>query len=259
MKTGKNAKLIVIGNWKMNPRTIKEAEKLLSAVNKEIPRLKNTEVVVCVPYLFIEKLKKASKKVSIGAQDAFYGDTGAFTGEISAEMLSSTGVNYVIVGHSERRTIGENNELINKKLKAVLGSGITPILCVGEWQRDEKHEYYNLVKNQVLECLNGVSKNLVSKVIIAYEPVWALSTTVDRRDATPEDSREMAIFIRKVLSDKFGKDATSTRIIYGGSVNDKDAGDFILNGGVDGLLPGRSSLDYKKFSEIIKICEALNK
>ncbi len=258
MTIGKNGKKIVIGNWKMNPRTAKEAEKLLSSINKELSRIKKTDVVVCPPFIFLEKLKKISKKISLGAQDTFYGDVGAFTGEVSAEMLSSLGVNYVIVGHSERRTFGEDYTEINRKLRAVLGAGITPVLCVGEWERDEKHEYYNLVKTQVLECLNGVAKNLISKVIIAYEPVWALSTTANRRDATPADSREMAIYIRKVLADKFNKDAVGTRIIYGGSVNEKDAGDFIINGGVDGLLPGRASLDPKKFSEIVKTCEALN-
>jgi triosephosphate isomerase len=130
---------------------------------------------------------------------------------------------------------------------------------VGENVRDENHGYFNLVKNQLEECLVGIQKNLIPKIIIAYEPVWAISTTVDRKDATPEDSREMAIFIRKILSDKFGADAGKTRVLYGGSVNEKDALGFLKDGGVDGLLVGRASLDVKKFTEIVKTCEALNK
>ena len=132
-------------------------------------------------------------------------------------------------------------------------------MCVGESARDENHGYFSLVKNQIEECLDGVSKNSIAKIVIAYEPVWAISTTVYRKDATPEDCREMAIFIRKILSDKFGNEASRIRIIYGGSVNERDAEGFLKEGNVDGLLPGRASLDANKFSEIVKRCEALNK
>ena len=148
---------------------------------------------------------------------------------------------------------------INKKIKSSLASGLHTVLCVGESVRDENHEYFSFVQKQIEECLVGISKNSISKIIIAYEPIWAISSTPDRKDATPKDSEEMTIFIRKILSDKFGKDASDVRIIYGGSVNEKDAEGFLKNGGVDGLLPGRASLDAKKFSEIVKICEALNK
>ena len=177
-------------------------------------------------------------------------------------MLYNSGVRYVILGHSERRSPpaggGEDNNIINKKVKAALLGGLVPILCVGESERDKDHAYFNIVKKQVEECLRGVSKNSISKVIIAYEPVWAISSTPDRRDATPEDSKEMAIFIRKVLSGFSTPEiAKATRIIYGGSVSEKDAREFLENGGVDGALPGRASLDPNKFSEIIKICEAL--
>jgi triosephosphate isomerase len=123
--------------------------------------------------------------------------------------------------------------------------------------RDESHSYFHLVKTQIEECLSGISKNLISKVIIAYEPVWAISSTANHQDATASDSREMVIFIRKILSDKFGTDAGKMRIIYGGSANEKDAEEFLKNGGVDGLLPGRASLDAKKFVEIIKIAEKI--
>lgn len=254
-----NKGTIIVGNWKMNPLTLKEAEKLFNNVAKGVSRIKRTQVVVCPPYLYLQKLGKISKKISLGAQDAFSLDVGPFTGEVSAEMLYEIGARYVILGHSERRALGEDNNHINKKIKGSLVSGLRPILCVGENTRDESHGYFNFIKTQLEECLAGVSKNSISKIVIAYEPIWAISTTPDRRDANPDDSREMVIFIRKVLADKFGKDAHLVRILYGGSVNEKDAGGFLKDGGVDGLLVGRASLDVKKFIEIVKICETLNK
>lgn len=253
------SKKIIIGNWKMNPLTLKEAEKLFSGAVKGISGIKKTGIVICPPFLYLQRLKKLSKKISLGAQNAFFGDVGAFTGEVSGEMLYNIGVKYVILGHSERRALGESNDCINKKIKSALMAGIVPILCVGEDVRDESHSYFNLVKTQLEECLLSVSKNSISKIIIAYEPVWAISSTPNRKDANPADSLEMAIFIRKVLSDKFSKDAIQMRIIYGGSVSEKDAYEFLKNGGVNGLLVGRVSLDAKKFTEIIKIAENLAK
>ena len=257
-------KKIIIANWKMNPSTTKEAEKLFTAVVKSVGRIERTEVVICAPFVYLEKLSArgrsalGGKKISLGGQDAFDGDVGPYTGEVSSEMLYNLGARYVILGHSERRALGETNEVINRKIKGALFAGLVPIVCVGEKERDESHGYFNLVKTQVVECLNGISKNLISKIIIAYEPVWSISSTIDRRDATSADSREMAVFIRKILSDITSPEiASKTRVIYGGSVTEKDTGDFLENGGVDGVLPGRASLDAKKFIEIVKICEAL--
>ncbi len=251
-------KKIVIGNWKMHPLSVKEAEKLFENVAKSVSRIKKTEVVICAPFIFLEELSEIrTSKIALGAQDAYMGDVGAFTGEVSAQMLYDMKVRYVILGHSERRAQGETNQLINKKIKGALSAGLRPIVCVGESVRDESHSYFNLVKTQLEECLAGISKNSISKIIIAYEPVWALSTTVDRKDATPEDCREMAVFIRKTLSDKFGKDGTSARIIYGGSVNEKDAEGFLKDGGVDGVLPGKASLNAAKFTKIIMTAENL--
>ena len=251
-------KKIIIGNWKMNPISLKDAEKLFSDVAKSVSGIKKTEVVICPPFLYLEKLKKIrTSKVSLGAQDAFWQDVGAYTGEVSPDMLYNLGVRYVILGHSERRALGENNSEVNKKIKASLSAGLRPILCVGESVRDDSHSYFNLVKTQLVECLEGIQKTSISKIIIAYEPIWAISSTANRKDATSADSREMAIFIRKILADKFSSEASKTRVIYGGSANEKDALDFLQNGGGDGLLPGRASLDAKKFIEIIKIAESV--
>src|SRR3989344_2656130 len=251
-------KKIIIGNWKRNPRTVKGGEKLFAGIAGAVRGVKKTEIVVCPPYLYLERLKKFSRKIVLGSQDSFWEDLGAYTGEISPDMLYNLGVRYVILGHSERRELGEIDGFVNKKIKSALGAGLVPILCVGEKERDANHEYFGAEKSQGERCLKGVSKNLISKIIIAYEPVWALSTTALRHDATPADSREMAIFIRKTLSDLSSPEiAAETRIIYGGSVNMKSAKDFLESGGVDGLLPGRASLDAEEFVEIVKICEAL--
>lgn len=253
-----NNKKIIIGNWKMNPQTAKEAEKLFKDVAKSVAGVKNTEIVVCAPFVYISKIKTLSKKIILGAQDAYFGDVGPYTGEVSPEMLYNLGVRYVLIGHSERRALGETNALINQKVKGALTAGLVPVLCVGENLRDANHEYFNVVKTQIEECLKSVVKSSIPKVIIAYEPVWAISSTKDRKDATAGDSKEMVIFIRKVLSGLAGLQvAKDTRIIYGGSVNDRDAGEFLEHGGVDGVLPGKASLDPKKFVSIIKTCEAL--
>jgi len=251
------SKKLVIANWKMNPLSEKEAEKLFGDIANGFSNLKKTEVVICPPYLYLESLKKISKKIILGAQDAFWGSKGPFTGEISGEMLENIGVRYVILGHSERRALGEDNFSINKKIKGAFLSGLTPILCVGDKERDENHEYFNFIKNQIEGSLNGISKELISKVIIAYEPVWALSTTFPRKDATKADFLEMAIFIKKILTDKFGVKTKMPKIIYGGSVNEKNISEFMADGGIDGVLVGGASLDVKKFLEIIKITEKI--
>ncbi|KKP85870.1 MAG: Triosephosphate isomerase [Candidatus Nomurabacteria bacterium GW2011_GWA1_35_8] len=257
----KIAKKIVVGNWKMNPLSLKEAEKLFINIAKSVSNFKKTGIIVCLPFLYLEKLKSTSqrtKKISLGAQDVFWEDAGAYTGEISGDMLYDIGAKYVIVGHSERREMGESNNDVNKKVKAAIRAGLVPVLCVGESMRDKNHEYLNFIKTQVIECLNGVSKNFISKVIIAYEPIWAIGKGA--YPATPEEFREMNIFIRKILSDKFGvKIVEDIKIIYGGSVDEKNTEGFIKAGYADGFLVGRASLNPKKFSEIIKICEASDK
>ena len=250
-------KKIVIGNWKMNPVSEKLAEKLFISVAKSVSGIKKTEIVVCPPVLYLGKLKKHSRKIGLGAQNIFYGDAGAYTGEISAEMVYSVGGKYVILGHSERRALGESNEIINKKIKSALSVGLVPILCVGEKERGENHEYFNLVKIQIEDCLDGVKKDLLSKIIIAYEPIWAISTTPDHREATGDDFYEMNVFIRKILSDKFGAKNKMPKIIYGGSVNPKNAYEFLKEKNSDGVLVGNASLNVKKFEDITNIAESI--
>ncbi len=252
----KNQKLIV-GNWKMNPTSLKEAEKIFTGVVKNLKNKITNEVVICPPYVFIEKLSKIKTiKIKLGAQDAFYQEKGAYTGEVSFEMLDMLKVKYVIVGHSERRSplfgIGESNQDINKKIKSLISVGITPILCVGEKERDQNHQYLNIIQSQILECLAGLSKNNLADIVIAYEPVWAIGIEA-KREANPEEFREVSIFIKKVLNDKFK--TASVKILYGGSVHIDNAEQFLTEGNADGFLIGRDSLDPKKFVTIINICE----
>jgi len=249
---------LVISNWKMNPSSLKEAEKLFTEIVKSVSSIRKTEIVICPPFLYLEKLKKLSRKIFLGAQDVFWKDDGAYTGEVSGGMLYNLGAKYVIVGHSERRAMGESNDDINKKIKASVKAGLFPILCVGESIRDKNHEYLNFVKAQLEECLDKISKDSILKIVVAYEPIWAIGKGAS--PATPEEFREMNIFIKKILSDKFNVKAVGNiKILYGGSVNDKNAEDFIKEGKADGFLVGRAGLNSKKFSKIVKICEALNK
>lgn len=251
-------KKTVIANWKMNPEKYKEAEKLLVSVLKPFPRFKKTNVIICPPAIYLQRLEKISKKVSFGGQNMFWLEKGAQTGEISPSMLVDAKAKYVIIGHSERRAMGETNEDINKKLKLSLSFGLIPIVCIGESDRDENHEYFNIVKSQIEECLFGLSRQSLSKIMIAYEPVWAISTTPNHRFATPADSKEMSIFIQKVISDTFGVSGSSLpTVLYGGSVDERDVGSFLEDGGIEGVLVGGASLKPEKFTEIIKICEAL--
>ena len=248
-----NNKKLVIGNWKMNPVSLKDAEKLFTSIAKNLKNIKKTEVVIAPPYVFIEKLSKIKTgKVKLGAQNVFWEKSGAFTGEISFEMLENMKVKYVILGHSERRAMGETNTEINKKIKSVFSAGMTPVLCVGEKDRDENHEYLNVISNQITECLFGLSKNNITDVVIAYEPVWAIGKGAVR-EATPAEFLEVSIFIKKVLSDKFKN--SNVTMLYGGSVHPENSEEFLIEGNADGFLVGRDSLDPKNFLEIIKITE----
>ncbi|MBP9715500.1 MAG: triose-phosphate isomerase [Candidatus Pacebacteria bacterium] len=250
-------KKIIVGNWKMNP----ESGKLAEALYKNIIKTKTSskvDVVICPPFVYLEKLKKISKKIPLGVQNISHKDKGAFTGEVSGNMVYDLGARYVILGHSERRAMGEEDEVINQKIKIALAGGLNPILCVGEKKRDDNHDYFNVIKNQIEKDFNGLNKNSISNVIVAYEPVWAIGKDAVR-EATPEEFREVAVFIKKVLNDKFGVNLIKDiRIIYGGSVNPKNAQDFIISGEADGFLVGRDSLDAKKFTKIIEITEKVN-
>lgn len=167
-------------------------------------------------------------------------------------MLADAGSVYSIVGHSERRALGETNEEVSKKVKASLENKIYPILCVGESDRDEALEYLNVLRDQIVEAYDKIPKSRVKDIVVAYEPIWAIGKKA-KRGATPLEIREMVMFIKRVIGDLYKtKSLPPTKILYGGSVDEKNVSEIISEGGVDGLLIGRASLDPKKFTEILK-------
>ncbi len=236
---------IIVANWKANPNTTKQAVALAKALDKR-------GVVVAPPYPFLEQVGRVLKKATLGAQDVFWADSGPYTGEVSLKQLKSLKVKYVILGHSERRKyLGETDELINKKVKAALKMGFKVILCVGEWKRKSLSSAKSFVKNQLRRDLRGTNKlgsYPANKLIIAYEPVWAISTGRAGADK-PEDAVEMAKFIKQLLvvSHKL-----SVKVLYGGSVNAKNAYSFLKHKEIEGALVGGASLKPKEFRKVIK-------
>ena len=237
---------LIVANWKAYITDSKKAVDLAGAVSK-VKIKKGNEVVICPPFVYLPVLSS----VRLGAQDIFWEENGAYTGEITTAMLGKLGVKYAIVGHSERRNrLGETDEMINKKLKHVLASGLTAILCVGEREREDRKSVPAIVAEQARADLAGVPQQLIKKLVIAYEPIWAIGTGVAD---TPDDALSAALYIRKTVADIYGaKIASSLRVLYGGSVNSQNAPSFINQNGLDGLLIGKSSTDKKEFLEILK-------
>lgn len=244
----------IIANWKMNPSSVKETGLLIDSLNKEIYLNKNIEIVICPPNIFLQKASLLDKKrFNLGVQDISREVKGPFTGEISALMSKSLNASYVILGHSERRGLGESNDIIAQKIKNAIKAKLIPILCVGEKDRTHDGSYLNFIKSELMSSLSLVSKKDAKNIIIAYEPIWSISTTENHQNATGHDFEEIKIYIKKVLSDMYGLNTANTiKILYGGSVDNKNAKEFI-DSGADGLLVGKSSLDIKKFSAIINI------
>lgn len=247
---------VIVANWKMNPHSKKEAEIIFKNISNSTKNLKNVEVIVCppFPYLYLKE-KIINKKLKLGSQDVFFEQEGPYTGEVSIKMLKNLGVEYVIIGHSERRMMGDTNNIVNKKILITLKSKINPIFCIGENVRDANGFYLSFIKEQIEEGLKGVIKSQIKNIIIAYEPVWAIGENA-KREATPSEFLEIKIFIKKVIADIYDiKTAHEIRIIYGGSVHPMNASMFIKEGGALGLLVGRDSLSPNKFSEIINLAK----
>lgn len=247
-------KSLIIANWKMNPVTIAEAKQLFDLVKKGVKNIKKAEVVVCPPFIYLSAIKPYSNKaMKIGAQNCFWEKEGAYTGEISLPMLKDMGCKYVIVGHSERRgRFGETNEMINKKLKAVLEEKLDPILCIGETKKErEQSKTDNILKNQIVSGLKNISSLKFSQTVIAYEPIWAIGTG---KPCDIEEAQKMGLLIRKIISGLYDfKGAKNVQVLYGGSVNSKNAAGYIKEAGLQGLLIGGASLKAKEFIKIVKV------
>jgi triosephosphate isomerase len=254
MTGDKKSKRIVVANWKMNPGTLAEASKLFAVSKKVTLKAGKVQTIVCAPYIFLPKLagEQSGQRVAVGAQDCFYEKTGAYTGEVSPSQLLSEDVRYVLLGHSERRAMGETGEIVGRKVAAALKEGLSVILCVGEKARDEGGEYLSVVSGQIAECLVDVPRRYLLNLIVTYEPVWAISTHAKEIESA-EDMLQMVIFIRKTLGGICGKDiAVKIPILYGGSVDEENVAGFLERGGADGVLVGRASLSANSFTEIIK-------
>lgn len=245
-------KSLIAGNWKMN-MTPAQSIKFVRELAKTMVDLPG-DVAVCVPFTSLYPLVQELEgtNIKLGAQNVYYEESGAYTGEISSEMLKDLAIDYVIVGHSERREIfGESDELINKKVKKLLEKDLIPILCVGETLEErESNEHFNKVGTQVIECLAGIEKEDLKKLVIAYEPIWAIGTG---KSASSDDAEEMCAFIRKLLNDNFGQDvADAVRIQYGGSVKPETIDELMAKENIDGALVGGASLKVEDFTRIAK-------
>lgn len=247
-------KQIVAGNWKMN-NTFQEADELVNSILEYIKKSDDTtEVVICPPSLYLELASDQANETTlmIGAQNVSCNESGAYTGEISALMLASMGIDYCIIGHSERRKyFNENNEMLAGKVEMALKHNIIPIFCCGELLPErESGKYFDVVKEQIEKALFHLPEDEFLKMVIAYEPVWAIGTGVT---ATSAQAQEMHSYIRGLLKEKYGEDiADEITILYGGSCNAKNAKDLFSNPDVDGGLIGGASLITEDFIEIIK-------
>ncbi len=246
-------KYIIIANWKSNPDAPGRAAILAHGIEEGIQGLRGVEVVIAPPFPYLLPISNVIKKAKLGSQNMFWEDVGPYTGEVSWHHLRHIKANFVIIGHSERRRYcGETDSMINKKVKAALENGLTPILCIGENERVD-NDIPAVVGEQLRHALAQVKKSHLKNLIVAYEPVWAISTTVGAVSDTPDNAFRALVYIRKILADLYGRKlADLVRVIYGGSVNAKNIESFLLEGKMQGALVGGASLDPKEFVEIIK-------
>lgn len=227
-------KIFIVGNWKMNPLSLKEAKSLFDSIKrgfKSVKKIKKVEVVLCPPFIYFQGFKSKDLPFKLGSQNCFWEEKGAFTGEISPLMLKDLGCKYVIIGHSERRKyFQETDTMINKKMKIVLKTGLTPILCIDKI-------------SQIKKGMKEILGKDIKKIIVAYEPIWAIGTG---KACGYKEAKEFNVLMKKVL----GKNHST---LYGGSVNSKNALGYIKESGFQGLLIGGASLKSKEFLKIVKL------
>ncbi len=251
-------KTYVVGNWKLN-FNVGEASIYLHKLLKKLPNYRDVEVVVAPPLIALQplSLQVDRHKIKLAAQNGFYHDYGAFTGETSMSQLRGI-TDYAIIGHSERRYIfGEDDKSISKKVAAALRQRITPILCIGETESERAFgETADVIRDQLTSGLYDVSEEDIDKVIIAYEPVWAISSVKGAKLATPDDVATVVKMIRDVITELYGENvAKNLPILFGGSVNPSNAGAYLTVPGVNGVLMGGSSLILSEFLDIIEVAK----
>ena len=246
-------KVIIAGNWKMN-KTASEAKALVEELKAKVKDISSVDIVVCPPFTSIDAAVKAAagSNIKVGAQNIHWADNGAFTGEISASMLKEAGVEYAIIGHSERRQyFGETDATVNKRLKAALAAGLKPIVCIGELLDEREGGHTQKVLFTQLEGgLADITEEQMAGIIIAYEPVWAIGTG---KTATPEMAEETHCYIRQQLGDMFDQEtAGKVRIQYGGSMKADNAASLVAQKNIDGGLIGGASLKADSFADLIR-------
>lgn len=248
-------KPLMAGNWKMN-KTIPEAVAMVKELKGKIADVKDVDVLLCPVFTALYPVANEVKgsNINVGAQDLFWEAKGAFTGEVAPNMITDAGCSFVIIGHSERRQyFGETNETVNKKIKAALASGLIPVVCVGETLKErEDNVTFKVIESQVREGIKDLSKEEAAKVVIAYEPVWAIGTG---KTATPDQAQEVHAFIRKVYGEMYGDVAEGTRILYGGSVKPSNVSELMKKEDIDGGLVGGASLKAEDFEALVKFAK----
>lgn len=247
---------LIVGNWKMN-KTASQAEELARSLKDNLRGKNNIDTVLCPPFTALEVVYKIIRgsNIGLGAQNLHWEKEGAYTGEVSAPMIKELGGRYVIIGHSERRQhFGESNETVNRKVKTALKFDLIPIVCVGEKLGErEKGRIFPVVESHIKGGLTGLEKLEISKIVLAYEPVWAIGTG---RTATPQQANEIHVFLRRLLTDIYGEDVASrVRIIYGGSVKPDNISALMSETDIDGALVGGASLQADSFLKIVQGAE----
>jgi len=259
-------KPLIVANWKCNPITLQEAKQLFNSIKRGLKKIKNAspagsrrlsfgvEVVICPPFVYLATSNKQQVTgIKLGAQNCFWEKRGAYTGEISSTMLNDLGCQYVILGHSERRRyFGETDEMINKKIKAAPLAKLNPIFCIGETKNErERGQTEKILKFQIKKGLKKISRKEIKNLVVAYEPVWAIGTG---NPCDVEEAQKMGLLIRKIVAKEYSISiAKNLRILYGGSINSKNARDYIKEADFQGLLVGGTSLDPKEFIKIVEM------
>ena len=246
-------KPLIAGNWKMN-KTSSQAEELARALKDTLGAEENVGIAICPPFTSLEAVCRIAEgsNIGIGAQNLHWEEEGAYTGEVSAPMIKELGCRYVIIGHSERRQyFGESNETVNRKAKAALKFDLTPLICVGErLEEKEEGKTFSVIENHIGEGLSGLEREEILKIVVAYEPVWAIGTG---KTATPQQANKVHNYIRGLLTDIHGEEVSSqVRILYGGSVKPDNISGLMAESDIDGALVGGASLQADSFRGIVQ-------
>ena len=247
-------KTLVVANWKMNPATFREAKRLFEATKRAAEKAKSSSVIVAPPAIFLRELSGAYRgsRMAFAVQNAHFTSVGAHTGDISLAQAKDARAHYAIIGHAERRAEGETDEDVRKKVAAALALKITPILCVGESARTEGGEQFDVVREQLRAGFADVSASSLGRVLLVYEPLWTIGT---KTTMAPREMHQMAIFIRKCIVETHGENGRATKILYGGSVEEKNVMAMLEGGDVRGFLVGRASVNAVEFAKLLQAIE----